>query len=96
MDAPLLADDADDPRTGPIPPRAAADETWTDETDVVVVGLGCAGACAALGAAESRLEVVVLERAADGGGTELVHAVMYSERPQPEVANAFFGGLTWR
>lgn len=35
-------------------------------------------------------------RAAEGGGTELVHAVMYSERPQPEVADAFFAGLKWR
>ena len=41
-------------------------------------------------------QAVWTARAADGGGTELVHAVMYSERPQPEVANAFFGGLTWR
>ncbi len=34
-------------------------------------------------------------RAAEGGGTELVHAVMYSEQAQPDVADAFFAGLKW-
>lgn len=35
-------------------------------------------------------------RSAEGGATELVHAVMYSEKPQPDVADAFFAGLKWR
>ena len=42
---------------------------WDVETDVVVVGLGCAGACAAIEAAEAGAEVLVLERASGGGGT---------------------------
>jgi 3-oxo-5alpha-steroid 4-dehydrogenase len=42
---------------------------WHREADVVVVGYGAAGACAALGARESDAEVLVLERASGGGGT---------------------------
>ena len=41
-------------------------------------------------------QAVWTARAAEGGGSELVHAVVYSERPQPEAANAFFDGLKWR
>jgi 3-oxo-5alpha-steroid 4-dehydrogenase len=42
---------------------------WDDEADVVVVGLGAAGACAAIEARGAGAEVVVLERASGGGGT---------------------------
>ncbi len=42
---------------------------WDRESDVVVVGLGCAGACAAIEAAEAGAETLVLERAGGGGGT---------------------------
>lgn len=42
---------------------------WDAEADVVVVGLGCAGACAAIEAADAGAEVVVVERASGGGGT---------------------------
>ena len=34
-------------------------------------------------------------RAAAGGGTELLHAVMYSAKPQADVADAFFAGIKW-
>ncbi len=44
-------------------------ERWHHETDVLVVGLGCAGACAAIEAAEAGADVLVLERAGGGGGT---------------------------
>ncbi|MET0839791.1 MAG: FAD-binding protein, partial [Marmoricola sp.] len=44
-------------------------ETWSDEVDVVVVGFGIAGACAALEAARAGASVVLLERAAEYGGT---------------------------
>jgi 3-oxo-5alpha-steroid 4-dehydrogenase len=43
--------------------------SWDGEADVVVVGLGCAGACAAIEAAEDGAEVLVLEAAPMGGGT---------------------------
>lgn len=50
--------------------RQAADvEGWDDEADVVVVGWGCAGACAAIEAREAGADVLVIERASGGGGT---------------------------
>lgn len=39
------------------------------EVDVIVVGLGCAGASAAMEACDAGAEVLVLERAGGGGGT---------------------------
>lgn len=33
--------------------------------------------------------------AAPGGGTELLHAVVYADRPQPVAAQAFFDALGW-
>ncbi len=57
-------------RTEPLAPLASEEVSrWDMEADVVVVGLGCAGACAAIEAAESGAEVLVLEAAAAGGGT---------------------------
>lgn len=54
----------------PIAPIEADEvRSWDLETDVVVVGLGCAGACAAVEAAEHGAEVLVLEAATTGGGT---------------------------
>jgi len=48
---------------------AAAVTTWSDEFDVIVVGLGIAGGCAAVEAAAAGAKVLVLERAAVAGGT---------------------------
>ncbi|MCC6849019.1 MAG: FAD-dependent oxidoreductase [Deltaproteobacteria bacterium] len=48
---------------------AHAVRRWDREADVVVVGLGCAGASAAIEAAEAGAETLVLERAGGGGGT---------------------------
>jgi succinate dehydrogenase/fumarate reductase flavoprotein subunit len=42
---------------------------WDEEVDVLVAGLGAAGAAAALEAAAAGAETLVLERAAGGGGT---------------------------
>lgn len=42
---------------------------WDEEVDVLVVGLGAAGAAAALEASRAGAETLVLERAGGGGGT---------------------------
>lgn len=42
---------------------------FDEEVDVLVIGLGAAGAAAALGAREAGAEVLVVERAGGGGGT---------------------------
>ncbi|MCW2847294.1 MAG: hypothetical protein JWR90_1268 [Marmoricola sp.] len=53
----------------PTPVTATDVETWSDEVDVVVVGFGIAGGCAALEAARAGASVILLERAAEYGGT---------------------------
>ena len=50
--------------------RDAADvKRWDEEVDVLVVGLGAAGAAASLEAAAQGAETLVLEGASGGGGT---------------------------
>ena len=58
---------------------------WDVEADVVVVGFGAAGACAALEAAAQDRSVVVLDRFAGGGATALSGGVVYAggSRYQP-------------
>jgi 3-oxo-5alpha-steroid 4-dehydrogenase len=51
---------------------------WDVQADVVVVGFGAAGACAALEAAEAGRSVVVLDRFAGGGATALSGGVVYA------------------
>jgi len=51
---------------------------FDEEADVVVVGLGCAGAAAAIEAASTGARTLVLERASGGGGTSaLSGGVLY-------------------
>jgi len=47
-------------------------ETWDRETDVVVIGLGGAGAATAIEAARAGAEVIVLERTPVGGGSTVL------------------------
>jgi 3-oxo-5alpha-steroid 4-dehydrogenase len=49
--------------------NADAVTSWSDEVDVVVLGFGIAGGCAAVSAAAAGANVLVLERAAAAGGT---------------------------
>jgi 3-oxo-5alpha-steroid 4-dehydrogenase len=48
---------------------AAGVTSWSDEVDVLVIGFGIAGGCAAVSAAAAGARVLVLERAAAAGGT---------------------------
>jgi 3-oxo-5alpha-steroid 4-dehydrogenase len=50
---------------------------WDEETDVVVVGFGGAGACAAVEAAENGADVIVLERFNGGGATRMSGGIIY-------------------
>jgi succinate dehydrogenase/fumarate reductase flavoprotein subunit len=54
-----------------IPATVDASEVteWSDDIDVVVIGFGIGGGCAAVSAAEAGARVLVLERAAVAGGT---------------------------
>jgi 3-oxo-5alpha-steroid 4-dehydrogenase len=51
---------------------------WDDHADVVVVGFGGAGACAAIEAAEAGAEVLILDRFTGGGTTAVSGGVVYA------------------
>ncbi|OLF18988.1 FAD-binding protein [Actinophytocola xanthii] len=51
---------------------------WDEQADVVVVGLGAAGACAAVEAARAGADVLVLDRFTGGGATALSGGVVYA------------------
>ncbi|MFO0692205.1 MAG: FAD-binding protein [Polyangiales bacterium] len=51
---------------------------WDDVADVIVVGFGGAGACAALEAKDQGAKVLVLERYQGGGATTLSGGVVYA------------------
>jgi len=57
-------------KTMPSHPRKLREvEQWHRETDVAIVGLGGAGVCAAIEAADAGAEVLVFELASAGGGS---------------------------
>ena len=51
---------------------------WDEETDVCIVGLGGAGACAAIEARRAEARVTVLERFTGGGATAISGGVIYA------------------
>jgi len=53
-------------------------QAWDLEADVVVIGFGAAGACAALEASAAGAEVIVLDRFVGGGATALSGGVVYA------------------
>jgi 3-oxo-5alpha-steroid 4-dehydrogenase len=59
-------------------------DDWDVEADVVVVGFGGAGACAALEAAAAGCSVLVLDRFGGGGATALSGGVVYAGGGTPQ------------
>ena len=58
--------------------ETAAREEWDLQAEVVVIGFGAAGACAALEAAETGADVIVLDRFSGGGATALSGGIVYA------------------
>ncbi len=56
----------------------ASELAWDDETDVIVVGFGGAGVCAAIEAADRGSRVLVIERFTGGGATRLSGGIIYA------------------
>ena len=54
------------------------ESTWDATADVVVVGFGAAGACAALEAHEAGADVLVLDRFHGGGATAISGGIVYA------------------
>ncbi len=52
--------------------------SWDAEADVVVVGFGAAGACAAIEAADGGADVLVLDRFTGGGATAISGGIVYA------------------
>jgi len=59
----------DDAASAALPRRASDVSRWDDEADVVIVGVGAAGACAAIEARRAGASVLALERFGGPGGT---------------------------
>ncbi|QGZ93798.1 FAD-binding protein [Terricaulis silvestris] len=62
----------------PITVGAAEDVDWDDSADVVIVGYGGAGACAALSARENGADVLIVDRFGGGGTTAFSGGVIYA------------------
>ncbi|MFN9451060.1 MAG: FAD-binding protein [Rubrivivax sp.] len=66
------------PIEAPLCVRSAAEVDWQQRAEVVVVGWGAAGACAAIEARQSGASVLVLDRFGGGGASTLSGGVVYA------------------
>nr|WP_042187793.1 FAD-binding protein [Kibdelosporangium sp. MJ126-NF4]CEL17080.1 fumarate reductase/succinate dehydrogenase flavoprotein, N-terminal:FAD dependent oxidoreductase [Kibdelosporangium sp. MJ126-NF4]CTQ91690.1 fumarate reductase/succinate dehydrogenase flavoprotein, N-terminal:FAD dependent oxidoreductase [Kibdelosporangium sp. MJ126-NF4] len=64
------------------------DASWDDSADVVIVGFGAAGACAAIEAASAGADVLVLDRFTGGGATAMSGGVVYAGGGTPQQITA--------
>ncbi len=62
----------------PLTLNRAEDINWDGETDIVVVGLGAAGASVALEASGQNVQITVLDRLSGGGASGLSGGVVYA------------------
>ncbi len=69
---------APNPAEQPLVLTATDGETWDEEADVIVVGFGGAGVCAALEAHAEGARVLVLDRFHGGGATAISGGVVYA------------------
>lgn len=58
--------------------RDASELDWSDQADVLVVGWGAAGACAAIEARDAGASVLVIDRFGGGGASRLSGGVVYA------------------
>jgi urocanate reductase len=73
---------------GALSTPAAIPEKWDKQSDIVVVGYGGAGACAAVTAREAGAEVLILEKLKTGGGnTAICGGVIYAGGTSVQKAN---------
>jgi len=62
----------------PLETVAGDDTAWDGEADVIVIGFGGAGACAAIEAFDGGAEVLVIERFSGGGATKASGGIVYA------------------
>lgn len=74
----------------PLEVASAAELQWTDSAEVLVVGWGAAGACAALEARAQGADVLVIDRFEGGGASMLSGGVVYAGGGTPQQRAAGF------
>ena len=72
----------------PLRVRDAAQLAWDDSADLLVVGFGGAGVCAAIEAASRGVSVLALDRFQGGGATARSGGVVYAGGGTPQQAEA--------
>ena len=70
--------DAPNPAEPPLIDAATDQGSWDSETDVLVIGFGGAGACAALQAHHEGAKTIVVDRFNGGGATAISGGVVYA------------------
>lgn len=78
------------PIDAPLEVEVASELDWADEADVVVVGWGAAGACAAIEARSHGASVLVIDRFEGGGASALSGGVVYAGGGTPYQQEAGF------
>jgi 3-oxo-5alpha-steroid 4-dehydrogenase len=82
--------DTSTPVAPPLDVDDPAEVDWSDEAEVVVVGWGAAGACAAIEARRRGASVIVIDRFEGGGASALSGGVVYAGGGTPYQKQAGF------